>query len=318
MSLHLTRISNRYTLQVSDRLVSGAVVDSLANKNLIYWARDAIVTIGYSGLAYELSPSNFNMPTDEWIAEKLCGEPISRGPDGIRPSMFRIKKAPRWLDIGQSIEFLRSELQQSLEKLPQTHRKLPFSLTLAGWQQTRRRGVVPLIANILKEAGSAAIIIDRPSRHWHLRGQILCCETPVGYLTEADRTAIQKTLSTLSPDDTEAFLLEQIRGASMRFPNYIGQHCISILLPPPTVAPIRVRFMATTTHTAIVQSDKLYREIPIAFSPWIIGPNMLSAPSIISGSCQFQLGPHRIVIEAPDSQGSLNIMSSLSRPLGPS
>lgn len=53
MTLHLTQVSYLYTLQVGDRLISGGINDPLANKNIIYWARDAIVTLGYSGL-YEM------------------------------------------------------------------------------------------------------------------------------------------------------------------------------------------------------------------------------------------------------------------------
>jgi hypothetical protein len=49
MTLILTYASARYVLQVTDRLVTqgGKIFDPLANKNLIYVARDAIVTVGY-------------------------------------------------------------------------------------------------------------------------------------------------------------------------------------------------------------------------------------------------------------------------------
>ena len=77
MTLHLTQISPLYTLQVGDRLVSGSIHDPLANKNIIYWARDGFFTIGYSGLAYLQGK-----PTDQWIAEKLWGDVIPVGPDG--------------------------------------------------------------------------------------------------------------------------------------------------------------------------------------------------------------------------------------------
>ena len=87
-------------LHVSDRLVSGGVHDPLANKCIIYWARGALVSIGYAGLAYGLSKSNPNMPTDEWIAEKLWGKPIPRGRDGLRPATFAMSKISKWLDIG--------------------------------------------------------------------------------------------------------------------------------------------------------------------------------------------------------------------------
>jgi hypothetical protein len=56
--------------------VSGGVEDPLANKNLIYVGRDGIFAISYTGLAYGLS-ANRNTPTDEWLAEILCGHNLT-------------------------------------------------------------------------------------------------------------------------------------------------------------------------------------------------------------------------------------------------
>ena len=179
MTLHLTRISTQYTLQVSDRLVSGGIQDPLANKNLIYWAQDALVTIAYTGLAYGLSSSNPDMPTDEWIAETLRGHPIPRGPDGIEPVAFGIQKIPRWLDIGQSIQLLRDRLQQSLNRLPESHRDYPFELVMAGWQQMRRQRFRPFSANIVKPRGNAPITVERLPRYWHFLRRIRTIPTKI-------------------------------------------------------------------------------------------------------------------------------------------
>lgn len=72
MTLILTHLSAGYpyALQVTDRLVTkgGSPFDPLANKNIVYVARNAIVSIAYTGLAYI-----DGIPTDVWIAERLVG-----------------------------------------------------------------------------------------------------------------------------------------------------------------------------------------------------------------------------------------------------
>jgi hypothetical protein len=112
MTPHLTGISKRYALEVSDRLVSGGMKDPLANKNVIYLCRDAVVSMGYTGFAYGLSESNENTPTDEWLAEVLWGEPIPRGRDGVRPAWMCSRDNARFLDIRQSAELLRNKKEK--------------------------------------------------------------------------------------------------------------------------------------------------------------------------------------------------------------
>lgn len=46
--------------------------DPEANKTIVYVARDAIVSIGYTGRAYLEG-----RPTDQWIAEQLIGEEVA-------------------------------------------------------------------------------------------------------------------------------------------------------------------------------------------------------------------------------------------------
>ncbi len=317
MTLHLTRISRRYALQVSDRLVSGGVQDPLANKNLIYWARGAVVSIGYTGLAYELSSSDRNMPTDEWIAETLWGRPIPRGWDGIRPVTFANDTIAKWLDIGQSIELLRSELQNSMDRLPFSRKKFPFELAVAGWQETRRLGLHPVIVQIVKPQGETSFVIERPQRNWHLGGRIALLATPEGYVSDIELSSLRKNLPPAPPDKSEKLLVKSIRRVASRNPRSVGPHCMSVLLPPLGVAPIRVRFIPNVPHTAVFtnQRQNIKREIPVAFSPWIIGPNMFCAPSVQVGHSHVQMGPFEIVIEAPaPEKGILGYMGSLHRP----
>jgi hypothetical protein len=63
-----------YFVQVSDRLVTGGSrSDPCANKTVVYRARDALVSIGYSGIAYV-----DQTPTDDWIVEHLWGNSLPR------------------------------------------------------------------------------------------------------------------------------------------------------------------------------------------------------------------------------------------------
>ena len=318
MTLHLTRVSYLYTLQVSDRLVSGGVCDPLANKNLIYYARDAIVTVGYAGLAYGLSLTNPDMPTDEWIVEQLWGNPIPRHDDGVRPWAFSGVHILRWLDIGQSIILLQRKLQEAINRLPSSQRVSPCQMTIAGWQKNRRRRWKPISVNIEKPQGNAPVTIDRPERYWYLTGKLLIV-TPDGYLSAEDMTNLRNSISAVLPDKCETIFVENIRRFSSQHPLRVGSHCLSILLSPPSYALIRVRFIPDVPHSAILRSENgRYRRIPVAFSPWIISPRGLHSPSVIHGRSEIRLGLYNIVIEAPESEtGIVGYMGSLRRPPGP-
>jgi hypothetical protein len=95
VTLVLTAVAPNFVVQVSDRLVtdagSGKVLDPVTNKTVIYLARNAHVTIGYSGLAYIEG-----ITTDRWIAQILrdqdLEQPGGRGlmMMGAAPSVFDI------------------------------------------------------------------------------------------------------------------------------------------------------------------------------------------------------------------------------------
>jgi hypothetical protein len=304
---------------VSDRLVSGGVKDPIANKNIIYFARGAIVTIGYTGLAYEISTSDRNIPTDEWIAGKLYGNPIPRGPDGIRPVGISPGGAGKWLDIGQSVQLLREELEKNLTRLPLSRRKLPFEIIIAGWQIDRRLRLQPIIISITKEEGAnIPVVIKRPQRYWYFPNKIALDNTPEGYLVKNKAIQVLDKLYRAKIDESEDFLVNTVREVSSNNPTSVGANCISILLPPPTLFPIRIRFLPAIPHIATFTRNNLKSYIPVAFTPWIISPWLVCSPSVMVGSSYLQVGPHKIIIEAPTpKKGLLGFMGSLHRPPAP-
>jgi hypothetical protein len=141
MTLHITFASNRYVLQLSDRLVSlpsrGSLTkfDETANKTVIYVARDAYVSIGYTGLAYI-----DGRPTDQWIAEKLIGEEVGsrRGPSGGIAARLTAGGNIPWYDIGTARRVLRSELFALSLRVGETMKPHLPTLVMAGWQRRKR------------------------------------------------------------------------------------------------------------------------------------------------------------------------------------
>ena len=80
MTLILRAVAQAVAHQVGDRLVLAArgkqlsLHDALSNKQVVVVAADALVAVGYAGLAYLR-----DRPTDDVIAEAVAGLPLGRG-----------------------------------------------------------------------------------------------------------------------------------------------------------------------------------------------------------------------------------------------
>jgi hypothetical protein len=289
--------------------------DPLANKNLIYYARDAIVAIGYAGKAYGLNSSNKNMPTDEWIAEKLWGKPIPRGLDGA-PGTLIFQKIGRHLNIGQSIKLLQNELITSFDALPRSQRKRArFHLALAGWRESRHGVIRYMIAEIKRN--NETFTIESPPRYYYrMRSRTCLLSFPDGYISQTHLSEILARLKPLTPDESETLLVDEIRRIAALYPGKVGPHCMSILVPPQPTYPVRVRFIPTVEHTAVINIPRkgISKTLAVAFSPWIIGPGMVSAPAVMNGNSTLHMGPIKISIDAPVQQHGITIQYSLRRP----
>jgi hypothetical protein len=322
MTLHLTQVSNLYTLQVGDRLISGRINDPLANKNIIYWARDAIVTLGYSGLAYDLDNSNSSTSTDEWIASRLIGTAVPKGVDGIRPATFGSVENLRWMDIGESIQTLRKELQCSFEGLPKRLADYPFEVTIAGWHMRNRKLIRAFVAEIRKPSKEKSVKVEFPMRGRWFENGFAVLATPGGYLTRAEEADLRLLLRSgeYLPKDraqvAEEKLVRIIRSVATREPLRVGSHCLSVMLPPPTSGvPIQVCFHPAREHRAVFRSSTRQWECPVAYTPWVIGPSGFLAPSVIAGEgkTSYVIGPFTIEFNGP-RPGRFSFIGAQSRP----
>ncbi len=289
MTLILTYATPNYLLQVSDRLVTQDTkpFDTASNKNVIYHAKNAIVTIGYSGPAYMDGTT-----TDRWIAEKLRGEKFRDHEPG-RPWALQIGRAERWLDIGQSIELLRRESAEVFSRLPASQRTR-HHIVVAGWQWRRRRDrffsrpFLCEISNGESEAERHAFTHDQVPRYWHWAPKhpaYLSSIPDQNPLSRCELDKLKKELRSAwqSPQASVNVLIGAIRFAAQKSPT-VGPDCMSIYMPTLSLGVVEAKYLAKDSHQSEPGGGK-------SFSPWVVGPYSVMPPAEIVGDHYVGLGP---------------------------
>lgn len=312
MTLILTAACPLYVVQVSDRLVTAGSRqhDGMANKTIVYRARDALVSIGYSGVAYV-----GDVPMDEWIAGVLWGGPPPRGPDGKRPAKS-FAPPPIVRDMGQAVADLERAIKALSLAAIDAH---GLYLTIAGWQR-RRRGVRPVVIEI--ERRRRITTLQRSPRHLSA-GQEFRLHSIGAHISAKELRARFASLRSergldCTIEDVETRFVEVIREASIREPG-VGANLLSVVLPRPDLGRPMCRFLPAAPHAARVRTAGCDMMMPVSHSPWIVGPSVLYPPSVEIGETVVDLGglPFVIVGSAPTS-GLLSLSSSVRRPLPPS
>jgi hypothetical protein len=334
VTLILSHLSRGFVLQVSDRLVtrirpgdSPSPFDALANKTIIYGARDAIVSMSYTGPAYV-----GKLSTDDWIAQTLTGVDVSEK-FGMRTGTL-----PHWWDIGQATRLLLRELSHSEISTQNSN----FELVVSGWQWKNvkrsmegRYQPVPMAWALSKTEGSKfEKEVERLPRHWYWKNRCYFYAAPRSNLSKGERDKLFDRLNeeaAQSPapktneevaDRVEKATVDTVRAASVSSP-YVGPNCMSVVIAPPhQIALIRVTFFPYEHHTAqLVAKTNAPITFPAAFSPWIIGQGLMHKPSVHIGKGGFdlQIGPFTVKLSGPDGpdKGLLFAMSSQQRPARP-
>ncbi len=339
MTLILTRTSDHYVLQVTDRRLmqaydtfdpqsnrivrNSSTFDPWSNKNVVYHARDALVTMGYTGNAYIEG-----RPTDHWIVEQLIGTRLGGWEPEDRPAAIRIstERPTQWLDIGQSLQLLRERLTASLARLHRNVRRtISLHVIIVGWQWNRCHRPWPISARLSRFEGGNTVDLYYRRRYWNLDDPerwkrrfkdratpVLArrkCEVgaaPPGNFSPSELAAVIDPDQ--GPDDAERGFVQVMRQVAARTP-VVGPDCMSILLPPPGAAPLRIRYIADQTATPAHRTTA-------GFSPWIVGPHQVRAPSFIIGTFTFDFGPFTVRQEGPGPVGDL-LMTIGSQPRPP-
>lgn len=316
MTLILSRFSRLFVLQVTDRLVTqaGKPFDAISNKNLVYIARDGILALGYTGVAFL-----DGIPTDHWMAEKLTGGAIK---NPRRPGTLQFGPLAKWCSVGLAEQVLASELNASFSKLTviPIAKRLPFEIQIVGWQWGRGKRPRPFLSSIQKRENTSAFILTHSVRH--LGRNFFVAVSPEANTHFIGKPSLLASLRGIKcADDAERALAKAIHEASLRTP-LIGPNCMSILLPPPHLRQARIRYIGAPAFAQLISASDPARRLtfPAAFSPWVIGPGLIHAPSIISGGFTDNVGGFEVRLEAPEPPvpGIRFAMGSLPRPSDPS
>lgn len=303
MTLHMTFVCGRYVLQLSDRLVSVATrfgiepFERTANKTVVYFARDAYVSIGYTGLAYLKDRT-----TDQWIAETLIGEEVEsrRGPSGGISQRMIAGPMPPWFDIGTARQVLRRELIAVTRDLPPEQRPHFPQLFIAGWQRGKRvqgdRRLWRPIAHRISDAGigpSYRVCPSAPRDGWE-RGRLLMNYTPeIRALAEEQEDMFEALRHGLAPDAAAAKMAEGLLLVADRYPKVIGKDYLVVLLPSPSERNIRVRYFPSIDEpsTGQLSHDVFPGYIgPVGYTPWIVHPFYQAGPAVRVISQSWEIG----------------------------
>ena len=302
MTLILSQVGSAWVVQASDRLVTRQLAasvdayDATANKVVLFFSRDALVCIAYSGLSYI-----GKTPTDHWIAEVLHGAPLEEY-DG-RPVLLTRRRAPNAnIDVGRAVSLLCSGLTAAALSAPSMWRDAPVELAIAGWQWARRKRRRPIYISVYRD-GSGEFVAERSPRH-NPPGFLLVA-MPTGYLSRQEELDLVEVLKALNPVDVERALVAAIRRVADRSPK-VGADCMRVLIPPPEYRSVFVTFDSSLPVLANVRLASGSVTVPSVYSPWVVGPGLVLAPSLLGGGSEVTVGvgSFEVKLKPPQSAGS--------------
>jgi hypothetical protein len=233
MTQILSLAARGYVLQASDRLVSkrrsGHTLkphDPMFNKHILYVAKDAIVSIGFTGLAYISG-----VPTDQWLASVLTGEApqAPQGGEGVGARLSWVSRPypSGWPDIGQAINRLNDACAIAMSGLSRQERQAGLTIVLTGlqfkwkWEWSLKKGtwhhVRPIVYRITYTSKPIPGVEQRRlPRYWYLTHPMYVQDSPL--LPLGIRSRLQVELDQLSPlteSALESLLIRTIREVSM-------------------------------------------------------------------------------------------------------
>jgi hypothetical protein len=252
------------------------------------------------------------MPTDEWVAERLLGEPLPRARDG-RPCMRTGRSRSSWPDFGYAIRQLKKEL----ESVPPD--TVGLTIVCAGWQCVRRR-VRPIFVELKRSPNTSSVRINEAPR-WLPRTDLLFHEIGGYFNPQGLSSVMQQLKSAESPDAVEDIFVETIRQIATTNPISVGQDLLSTFIPSLKFGPPVVRFLPQQPHQIGVRVGAGTSVIPAYYSPWLIGPGIIVPASVNAGSgdSTVGLGGLNVVIRGgpPTEPPIISIVSGQKRPPQP-
>lgn len=312
MTLVLTFVTPHYVLQVSDRRLTrlGDPWDHASNKVVLFLAKDAIVSIAYSGLAYV-----DGLPTDHWMAQQLWGEAIEEPDEHTIMSVLKSPPKKDWPDLGTALARLRGETSLAFGRLPVNVRPR-HQIVVAGWQSRKGRPhpIAYEIANGRERSQRHAFSCAGTARRWHWErlDQSGRRVTPwrLSYIPDQNPLSgfelnqLGQTLADamLSPDGCRQIMINAIRTAAKRS-SVVGPDCLCVLLPLPTRGVVQVSYDSVLVSRATITAGSHSASTSVTVSPWILSSSCMVPPQISMGACSMAMGSFRVDVAAPQNSG---------------
>ncbi len=282
----------------SDRLVSvksGATIrpwDTDANKVIIFIAADAVVALGYTGIAYI-----GEQPTDVFLASQLAERDLSHLSDMAAP-----RDSKRAQELGHTVV----RLMRALESAPinPSHIGLAPTILIAGFRWRNRTTVQRTHRGAFRWA-----IHRHPDGRYafrrlqHVPGQIHVDGVPVTQLTESEVEPYFDAIEALDasrPVDELVEASEQsaallVRAVSDRVTtagmSTVGRDVTVISIP----SPLRGRRI----HARLIPDPNRDMSLQATQTPWVVAPNLIVPPAEVIPGRTVAVPPFEVVFEGP-------------------
>lgn len=322
MTLLLKAITDKYAFSISDRLLTKQTsssfipFDQVSNKTVVFFPRNGIISISYTGTAYI-----GKIPTDRWIAEKLSGYDLSEGKD-----FFIHNNDKEWPHLYNSVENLIRELNREWPSLPIYQRDPDLGLLICGWQKTKSR---PYWRPVMwgldgKGTSESPFFINRRPRFYPERYVV----TMASGVKITDEENDQLTKSILherkngSEKTVERAIVNELRKKAKNHPT-IGLDCMAIRMTwnhkpevtityhsnpdlnnplPPLKAPVESRsglIIGFGKPEEILTKPPEIESLGSYYSPYIISRYIISPPSSVLGTLNLKIRDMTVLINGP-------------------
>ena len=309
MTLHLVLTSRDGTVHVGDRKLTfgdGRPFDDASNKIVIFRARDAIVSIGFTGVAYL-----DGIPTDEWVARHLVPEAYTDNAqawsiDGVNivdsaAPAFTFLSIPRqglqpyWPNLPLALVRLQSALNEWSRSAHREDGDQALHLVASGvrfaWKSRRSAQLRPCAALVSKDSCGSHFTFEwmRPREFYsHGRQRMKLLSYPSGAFGREERLALMDRIRASSPagaplgfDHVERVFVDTI-GDVARVSPYVGDACVSVVRAGLSM---RTRYFERDPST-----DRMQRPLNRGFAPALLTPLGRHAASETSGSWTIRMG----------------------------
>ena len=329
MTLIVTRTSCCYALMVTDRKVTknGTEYDPDANKNLLFSARNAVIAIGYTGMAYIGT-----IPTDQWIAQTLTDLTFPEGRHGkgsIPAKMtFDYEEQYIYLHVRNLMDRLNEVRPLIIKKYRRGWSANSFDLLMTGFEWNHDM-VRPFFRVLSKPPGSDKFELSDFDRHIYLpqgkRYPVRMYAAPAQNLSTDELGNIHSRLDSVwgdghgttndRADHAMSLIAETIQDMSERL-NVVGPDIMSILIPHPRMPnpTIWICYIPARRNQGVLVAGGKQTPVPIAFSPWVVRPRHIQPPCVFT-SCSPELpfGRYRVVMKGLHINNIPGVISSQQR-----